>query len=160
MNKLWRDSPEVPLAQDVVKGQADTEKQSCHILLISKEARQGLGNLVEIQNFSSFSRLVNTLTCVFCSILQRRPAPTDERKYAELLLIKEAQFCLKTDKNFPMWGILNPVILPGDHHLTTLYIRRAHARVLHNGVKETLSELRSQLWVIKGRSVVKHVLHN
>ena len=78
----------MPLAQDVVKGQADTdvppecleelrasEKQSCHILLTSKEARQGLGNLVEIQNFSSFSRLVNTLTCVlkFCSILRRKP---------------------------------------------------------------------------------------
>ena len=49
----------------------------------------------------------------------------------------------------------HPVILPGDHHLKTLYVCRAHDRVLHNGTKEILTELRSQLWVIKGRSVVK-----
>ncbi len=51
----------------------------------------------------------------------------------------------------------HPVILPGDHHLTFLYILRAHARVFHNGVKETLAELRSQFWVVKGRSVVKQI---
>ena len=52
------------------------------------------------------------------------------------------------------------MILPGDHHLTALYVRRTHVRVLHNGVKETLAELRSQFWVVKGRSVVKRILHN
>ena len=88
----------------------------------------------------------------------------NERKSAEFLLIKEAQVSLKAHKNFPTWekqlslfaddnGILrcrgridhastlpyatkHPVILPGDHHLTTLYIRQAHARVLHNGVQK------------------------
>ena len=54
----------------------------------------------------------------------------------------------------------HPIILPSNSHLTTLYVCRLHARVLHNGVKETLTELRSQFWVIRGRSVVKRILHN
>ena len=110
-----------------------------------------------------------------------------ERQYAELLLIKDAQESLKCHKNFTTWkrqfsffeddGVLrcqgridnaqslpysakHPIILPSNSHLTTLYVRRAHARVLHNGVKETLTELRSQFWVIRGRSVVKRILHN
>ena len=105
-----------------------------------------------------------------------------ERQYAELLLIRDAQASLKCHKNFTTWkrqfsffdddGVLrcqgridnalslpysakHPIILPSNSHLTTLYVRCAHARVLHNGVKETLTELRSQFWVIKGRSVVK-----
>lgn len=105
-----------------------------------------------------------------------------ERNFAETLLILEAQAPLRGHKNFSMWkkqlslfeedsGILrcrgridnasnlpystkHPIILPGDHHLTTLYVRQAHARVLHNGVKETLTELRSQFWVIKGLSLI------
>ena len=83
-----------------------------------------------------------------------------ERNFAELLLIKEAHASLKKHKNFAMWkkqmrfftdenGILrcqgridnvlslpystkHPVLIPNDHCLTALYIKRAHARVLHN----------------------------
>lgn len=170
------------------------EKRPLYGLLVSGAADYGIGNLVEIKNFSNFSRLINVLTYVlkFCSILQRKTGPTafdgNERKFAEILLIREAQVSLKAHMNFSVWerqlslfadddGILrcrgridnalnlpystkHPVILPGDHHLTTLYVHRAHARVLHNGTKETLAELRSQFWVIKGRSVVKQILHN
>ena len=154
----------------------------------------GVGRLIEIQNFSSFGRLVNVLTRVleFCSMLRRKKSPTAfdgiEWSFVENLLINDAQVSLKTHEKFSKWekqlflfsddnGILRcrgridnasnlpystkyAVILPGDHHLTALYVRRAHARVLHNGVKETLAELRSQFWVVKGRSVVKRILHN
>ena len=106
----------------------------------------------------------------------------------ELFLIKKAQACVISHKKYPMWkkqlmlfeddsGILrcrgridnavnlpystkHPILLPSNHPLTTLYIDQAHARVLHNGMKETLTELRSRFWVIKGRSVVKRILHN
>ena len=37
-----------------------------------------------------------------------------------------------------------PVLLHNVHHLTTLLIKKAHSRVLHNGVKETLTELHSK----------------
>ena len=44
---------------------------------------------------------------------------------------------------FPAW-------LPCDHHITRLIIRDCHYRVMHNGVRETLTELRSHFWLTKG----------
>ena len=207
VNKLWRNGPEVPLGRADVEEPSDGEilpecikelrasdKRSVHGLLVSGAVEHCVWNLVKIQNFSSYSRLLDVLTCVlrFCSVLRRKTGPTafdgNERKFAETLLIKEAQASLKTNKNFPIWerqlslfedsdGILrcrgridhalvlpysakHPAILPSDHHLTTLYVHRAHARVLHDGTKETLAEFRSQFWVIKGRSVVKRILRS
>ena len=54
----------------------------------------------------------------------------------------------------------NPILLDKDHHLTALLIMDAHRRVLHNGVCETLAELRSMYWVIRGRQIVKKLLRN
>ncbi|XP_067049920.1 uncharacterized protein [Acropora muricata] len=45
------------------------------------------------------------------------------------------------------------------HHVTSLIVRACHERVHHNGVKETLTELRSRFWIVKGRQVVKKLLH-
>lgn len=47
----------------------------------------------------------------------------------------------------------HPILLPSSHHFTMLVIRRSHVKVLHGGVKETLTELRSRFWIVKGRSV-------
>ena len=38
-------------------------------------------------------------------------------------------------------------------------VRDAHIRVCHNGVKETLTELRSRYWVVKGRSITRSLVH-
>ena len=35
----------------------------------------------------------------------------------------------------------------------------SHLRVCHNGVKETLTELRSRFWVVRGRSLTRAVVH-
>ena len=53
----------------------------------------------------------------------------------------------------------HPILLPRDHHLATLVVRRAHNRVLHNGVKDTLAEVRARYWILKGRAFVKKVIH-
>lgn len=53
----------------------------------------------------------------------------------------------------------NPILLDPDHYLTTLFVLEAHQRVLHDGVRETLAELRSQYWVVRGRQIVKKLLH-
>ena len=42
--------------------------------------------------------------------------------------------------------------------MTHLIIRDCFTRVMHNGVKETLLELRTRFWVIKGRQAVKKIL--
>ena len=52
-----------------------------------------------------------------------------------------------------------PVLLPRYHHFTLLIIRDAHNRVYHNGVKDTLAEVRSKYWIVKGRQLVKRELN-
>ena len=52
----------------------------------------------------------------------------------------------------------HPILLPRDHPYTLLAIREAHTRVLHNGVKETLTELRAKYWVVKARMSIKSVI--
>ena len=53
----------------------------------------------------------------------------------------------------------HPILLDGKHHHTVLVIRDAHIRVGHNGVRETLTEVRSKFWIIGGRSLVRSVIY-
>ena len=53
----------------------------------------------------------------------------------------------------------HPVFLDSEHHLATLIVRDAHDRVQHNGVSETLTELRDKYWIVRGRSFVRKVIH-
>ena len=103
----------------------------------------------------------------------------------ETLWVREAQLQLVRDHNFECWkkqfnlfleptgvwrcggrlsnadisySTKHPSLLPKGHHLTTLIVRRAHERVFHNGVKETLTEIRSRYWIVKGRSFVRMIL--
>ena len=51
-----------------------------------------------------------------------------------------------------------PVLLPADHYLTARIIDDCHKPVLQNGPRETLAELRSWFWIVKGRQVVRKVI--
>jgi len=53
----------------------------------------------------------------------------------------------------------HPILLCKDHPLTALIVCKAHLRVMHDGVKETLTELRTQYWIVKGRSFVRKIIH-
>ena len=53
-----------------------------------------------------------------------------------------------------------PIILPNSHHFTTLVVMDCHKRVMHRGVKETLTELRTIFWVVRGRSLLRRLLHS
>ena len=52
----------------------------------------------------------------------------------------------------------HPILLPKEHHITILIIWDCHKRVLHNGTKETLQELRSRFWIVQGRQLVKKII--
>ena len=105
---------------------------------------------------------------------------------AETMWIRESQRLLEKDKQFPTWtrqfglyrsddglwrcgGRLDhanipletkhPILLPRGHYLTELIVQRAHKKVLHNGIKETLTEVRSRFWILKGRSLVRKLIH-
>ena len=46
-----------------------------------------------------------------------------------------------------------------EHYLSKLLVYYYHLKVLHKGVKQTLTELRSCYWITRGRSYVKKLLH-
>ena len=48
-----------------------------------------------------------------------------------------------------------PIFLPRCSQLTYLIINDCHLQVLHNSVRNTLTELRLRFWVTKGRQTVK-----
>ena len=104
---------------------------------------------------------------------------------ARLYWIKDCQSHLQEDKRFPTWkrqlglfidenGVLrcggrmsnsclspaqqNPILLDKHHHLATLLVMDAHKRVIHNGVKETLTELRSAYWLLRGRQFIRKLI--
>ena len=52
-----------------------------------------------------------------------------------------------------------PALLPRRHHLTRLIVEACHRKTYHGGVKETLVEVRGNVWIPKGRQYVKMVLH-
>ncbi|KAH7979365.1 hypothetical protein HPB49_009237 [Dermacentor silvarum] len=52
----------------------------------------------------------------------------------------------------------HPVILSPSHPFTRLLISWEHRRLLHAGVRDTLSQLRERCWIIRGRQAIKSVI--
>ena len=44
------------------------------------------------------------------------------------------------------------------YHITRLIIEQCHRTVMHNGLRETLTQLRTRFWISKGRQRVKKVI--
>lgn len=53
-----------------------------------------------------------------------------------------------------------PILLHKEHPLATPIIKDAPLRVMHDGVRETLSELRSAYWLVRGRQFIRKILHS
>ena len=58
------------------------------------------------------------------------------------------------------YDVRHPVILPSGDDITRLVITYSHHRVIHSGLERTLTDIRRQYWIPKGRSRVKQVLHD
>ena len=50
-------------------------------------------------------------------------------------------------------------MLAGEHHFVQLLVWHTHIRLHHLGVRITLSELREEFWILRGRQAIKSVLH-
>ena len=53
---------------------------------------------------------------------------------------------------------MNPMILPKNHHVTTIQIRYVYERNGHCGLEQVLPFLRELFWIIKRRAAVKEVI--
>ena len=52
-----------------------------------------------------------------------------------------------------------PILLDKSHYITSVFVRDSHKRVVHGGVKSTLTELRSRFWIVLGRQFVRKLLY-
>ena len=50
-----------------------------------------------------------------------------------------------------------PIMLGRNHKLTEILFLYSHYKVLHRGVKQTLTKFRQQYWITRGKSCVKKV---
>ena len=57
----------------------------------------------------------------------------------------------------------HPIMLSRNHDLTKLLVLKFHEKALHNGVKQTLNELRNEFWINRGQNYIGnysiYVLH-
>lgn len=151
---------------------------------------------MQIENFSSFNRLISVTTMVLmfcrCLLSALKPEVTtlehDDRTKAESLWIIDSQLVLvvllkkkaisiwksqfslfQDDKRIWRYGgriqnadlsysAKHPILITRSHRLATLPVWRAHERVFYRGMKATLTKLRSQFWIICGRSLVKRLI--
>ncbi|XP_065658128.1 uncharacterized protein LOC136082642 [Hydra vulgaris] len=67
-----------------------------------------------------------------------------ELRLFELDGIVRCKGCLKND----------PIFLPRSCYISKLIILHSHVLVKHNGVKETLNELRNKFWIPKARCLI------
>ena len=113
------------------------------------------------------------------------PLTHDEINSAEMKLIKDIQYPMSKHANYgKVKDSLNlfedkeniirchgrmqesplpydtkfPILLPSDHSFTRLIVLQSHNQVMHNGVRETRTQVRSKYWITKGRQVVKKIL--
>ena len=56
------------------------------------------------------------------------------------------------------YNTVNLILLRKEYHFTKLIVLRAHENVFHSGLESTLTNVRSNYWIIKGRQFVKKVL--
>ena len=111
----------------------------------------------------------------------------EDMQRAKILWLLDVQRTLAADPKFDDWcrefgvfadedGILrcggrlqmadipssqkHPIILHHSHGFTKLLVLLSHYKVQHNGVKDTLTEVRASYWIVRGRQVVRKLIRD
>lgn len=109
--------------------------------------------------------------CLWIRSIQRKCFPEEHKQLQkDKVIVYKRQFqlffndqkliCGKGhlgNANLPM-PMKSPVLLPTKHHFTELLIRECHKLVHHNGISETLTCLRQNYWIFRGREAVKRIV--
>ena len=162
------------------------ERDSTLSLLTTE--RGSITRIIPIEHYSSLYRLLQVTINVlkFTYLLRGKEIDyTGLRAQAETLWIEECQGTIVQDTKFESWKIQlglffdsnglwrcggrlsnaslpysakHPILLSKRHPFSVLVVKHAHERVLHNGVKETLAEIRMRYWIPQGRSFVRQTL--
>ncbi|XP_014835554.1 PREDICTED: uncharacterized protein LOC106913412, partial [Poecilia mexicana] len=52
----------------------------------------------------------------------------------------------------------HPWLLPTNHKYSELLVQSCHKRVMHSGVRDTLTQVREQYWILRGRQLVRNIV--
>lgn len=52
-----------------------------------------------------------------------------------------------------------PILLDKSQHITSLFVRDSHKRVMHGGVKSTFTQPRLRFWIVQGGQLVRKLLY-
>ncbi|XP_065682359.1 uncharacterized protein LOC136095557 [Hydra vulgaris] len=153
----------------------------CNVVLDSSPS---LSSIINACRFSSFEKLI--ISTGYLPLNKQVTLTTDEYKFALNEWIRDEQRILQNEKSFDKlknslklfdgedklirlrgrfenanlnFAEKHPLILRGkESWFTILLIRNCHEQVLHHGIKSTLNKVRSQFWIIKGRSTIKSII--
>ena len=153
-------------------------QESLNLLVTERSVK--INRIIDCEKFSTYIRLIHVTSYIlkFARLLKvRNSESVNDLLEAERYWLRESQLSLLSNERYSAWkqqfrhqsGLLRcqgrlanadipyetryPVLLSPTHHLTTLIVKECHEQVKHNGVKETLTQLRSRYWVVKGRSL-------
>ena len=57
-----------------------------------------------------------------------------------------------------MYDQKHPLLIDNKHPIAKMVIRESHVNVMHNGVSQTLADLRKRFWITKPRNIIKRVI--
>ena len=174
-------------SSDVDEGsvlKVDTQSNCDIHALLDVSRHSNIQKLLRIIGF--VLRFVNNLRAKIAGKeLMKGELITDETNAALIVLIKSEQSVLKSSANFKDLkknlevfgdekGVLRckgrienaplpyetrfPILIPRDREIAKLLVLDAHQIVKHEGVKETLAQLRSQYWIVRGRQYVRKII--
>eukprot|EP00731_Ephydatia_muelleri_P006677 Em0003g925a len=143
-------------------------------LLLSRLLSSVAGALEpECKDFSTLKRLLKVMALVVKLVVLLRSRVKSEETFMhhEKFNVQHQQLAVFYDKD-GVWrckvrlhhadlpeSTKHPILLDKVHCFTTLIVRDCHTRVMHGGVKATITELRSRFWVVKRRQFVQRLIH-
>ena len=149
-----------------------------------KEEEASLANVIKYENFSSVTKLIRVTALILLFVEKLKKAKSREgieedplRLYrqAEKLWIKHVQKEILKSDTYPQMksslglyqddegmlrcrGRTGLSSLPYDTRFPILLPRGRHDQVMYNGVAETLVQVRSKYWIVKGKQTVKNII--
>jgi hypothetical protein len=148
-------------------------------LLVNNDGGNKISKIINAHRFGSLTKLYRVTEYILKIINFIKQIPLVEQLIAEVesFWLLDCQASLKNNPNYSIWksqlglfldgyGLIRccgrlgnedihyntryPILLESKHQLCKLIVLDCHQRVKHNGVKETLTELRSKFWIIMG----------
>ena len=148
-----------------------------YLLSVHVQELCNISEVINISNLSDLNRLyrVTSYVCRFIDNMKRKRSQQKlvfkSLKASEnfvslkeqLNLFEDEQDVLRAkgriDNSSLPYEAKNPIILDRNHGLTRLIVLDCHGNLKHNGARHTLTAVRANYWITRGKSFIKSILN-